>query len=163
MIKLIREKVDRLAADPLRLRHHNATRQVPSPRRLRPPTGFGTDDQARDVLARIIYGFPYLGAVRPRADHRVVGGRGRGGRGTGDAGGYVDLGMQRFIEIWSGLPVLYLLIILATFVQPDFWWLLGLMLLFSWTTLVDVVRAEFLRTRNFDYVRAARAWRRRRE
>ncbi len=65
--------------------------------------------------------------------------------------------MQRFIEIWSGLPVLYLLIILATFVQPDFWWLLGLMLLFSWTSLVDVVRAEFLRARNFDYVRAAPA------
>src|SRR4029077_7212027 len=72
-------------------------------------------------------------------------------------GGLVDLGMQRFIEIWSGLPVLSLLIILATFVQPDFWWLLGLMLLFSWTSLVDVVRAEFLRARIFDYVRAARA------
>ena len=59
--------------------------------------------------------------------------------------------------MWSGLPVLYLLIILASLVQPNFWWLLGLMLLFSWTSLVDVVRAEFLRARNFDYVRAARA------
>ena len=64
---------------------------------------------------------------------------------------------QRFIEIWSGLPTLYLLIILASVVQPNFWWLLGLMLLFSWMGLVDVVRAEFLRARNFDYVRAARA------
>src|SRR5437899_2836601 len=72
-------------------------------------------------------------------------------------GGLVDLGFQRFIEIWDGLPVLYLLIILATFVEPNFWWLLGLMLLFSWTSLVSVVRAEFLRARNFDYVRAARA------
>jgi microcin C transport system permease protein len=72
-------------------------------------------------------------------------------------GGLVDLGFQRFIEIWSGLPVLYLLIIMASFVEPNFWWLLGLMLLFSWMHLVDVVRAEFLRARNFDYVRAARA------
>ena len=62
------------------------------------------------------------------------------------------------MEIWSGLPVLYLLIILASVVEPDFWWLLGLMLLFSWMGLVGVVRAEFLRARNFDFVRAARRW-----
>jgi len=72
-------------------------------------------------------------------------------------GGWVDLFFQRFIEVWSGLPVLYLLIILASLVEPNFWWLLGLMLLFSWMSLVSVVRAEFLRARNFDYVRAARA------
>ena len=72
-------------------------------------------------------------------------------------GGWIDLLLQRFIEIWSGLPVLYLLIILASIVQPSFWWLLGLMLLFSWMSLVGVVRAEFLRARNLDYVRAARA------
>ena len=72
-------------------------------------------------------------------------------------GGWIDLYFQRFIEIWSGIPVLYLLIILASFVEPNFWWLLGLMLLFSWMGLVGVVRAEFLRARNFDYVRAARA------
>jgi microcin C transport system permease protein len=72
-------------------------------------------------------------------------------------GGWTDLLFQRFIEIWSGLPELYLLIILAAFVQPNFWWLLGLLLLFSWMGLVGVVRAEFLRARNFDYVRAARA------
>jgi len=72
-------------------------------------------------------------------------------------GGWIDLLFQRFIEIWNGLPVLYLLIILASVVQPNFWWLLGLMLLFSWMALVGVVRAEFLRARNFDYVRAARA------
>ncbi|MGE0719671.1 MAG: ABC transporter permease subunit, partial [Alphaproteobacteria bacterium] len=72
-------------------------------------------------------------------------------------GGLVDLFFQRFIEVWSGLPVLYLLIILASIVEPNFWWLLILMLLFSWMSLVGVVRAEFLRARNFDYVRAARA------
>jgi microcin C transport system permease protein len=72
-------------------------------------------------------------------------------------GGWTDLLFQRFIEIWGGLPVLYLLIILSSLVAPNFWWLLGLMLLFSWTALVGVVRAEFLRARNFDYVRAARA------
>ena len=72
-------------------------------------------------------------------------------------GGWVDLTLQRFMEVWSGLPVLYLLIIMASFIEPNFWWLLGLMLLFSWMGLVDVVRAEFLRARNFDYVRAARA------
>jgi microcin C transport system permease protein len=72
-------------------------------------------------------------------------------------GGWVDLSVQRFLEIWGGMPVLYLLIILSAFIQPSFWWLLGLLLLFSWMALVDVVRAEFLRARNFDYVRAARA------
>jgi microcin C transport system permease protein len=72
-------------------------------------------------------------------------------------GGWIDLLGQRFIEVWSGLPVLFLLIIMASIVQPSFWWLLGLMLLFSWTSLVGVVRAEFLRGRNLDYVRAARA------
>ena len=72
-------------------------------------------------------------------------------------GGKVDLFGQRFIEVWSGLPMLYLLIILSAIVQPNFWWLLGIMLLFSWMGLVDVVRAEFLRARNFEYVKAARA------
>ncbi|WP_286803079.1 ABC transporter permease subunit, partial [Marinobacter sp. UBA2498] len=72
-------------------------------------------------------------------------------------GGKIDLLGQRFIEVWSGLPVLYLLIILSSIVQPNFWWLLGIMLLFSWMGLVDVVRAEFLRARNFEYVKAARA------
>ena len=72
-------------------------------------------------------------------------------------GGRIDIRGQRFIEIWSGLPVLFLLIILSSFVEPNFWWLLLIMLLFSWMGLVGVVRAEFLRGRNLDYVRAARA------
>jgi microcin C transport system permease protein len=72
-------------------------------------------------------------------------------------GGWVDLVGQRFIEIWSGMPTLYLLIILTSIIEPNFWWLLGLLLLFSWMGFVGVVRAEFLRARNFDYVKAARA------
>ena len=117
----------------------------------------GTDDQGRDVLARLIYGFriSVLFGLVLTALSSVVGIA--AGAVQGYFGGLIDLGFQRFIEIWSGLPVLYLLIIMASFIEPNFWWLLGLMLLFSWMQLVDVVRAEFLRARNFDYVRAARA------
>src|SRR6266851_355804 len=128
-----------------------------------PETTFGgdfpseTDYQGRDVLARLIYGFriSVLFGLVLTLFSSVVGVA--AGAVQGYFGGTVDLGLQRFIEIWDGLPVLYLLIILATFVEPNFWWLLGLMLLFSWTGLVGVVRAEFLRARNFDYIRAARA------
>ena len=117
----------------------------------------GTDDQGRDVLARLIYGFriSVLFGLTLTGLSSVVGVA--AGAVQGYFGGLIDLGFQRFIEIWSGLPILYLLIIMASFIQPNFWWLLGLMLLFSWMHLVDVVRAEFLRARNFDYVRAARA------
>jgi len=117
----------------------------------------GTDDQGRDVLARLIYGFriSVLFGLTLTLFSSVIGVA--AGAVQGYFGGLVDLGFQRFIEIWDGLPVLYLLIILASFVEPNFWWLLGLMLLFSWTALIGVVRAEFLRARNFDYVRAARA------
>jgi microcin C transport system permease protein len=72
-------------------------------------------------------------------------------------GGWIDLLGQRALEVWGGVPVLYILIILASVIIPSFWTLLGLMVLFSWTSLVGLVRAEFLRTRNYDYVRAARA------
>ena len=117
----------------------------------------GTDDQARDVLARVIYGFRisvlfgliltglsavigvWLGAIQ------------------GFFGGWIDLTFQRFIEIWSAVPVLYVLIIIASILPPGFWVLLGIMLLFSWVAFVSVVRAEFLRARNFEYVNAARA------
>src|SRR5215510_13416935 len=117
----------------------------------------GTDDQGRDVLARLIYGFriSVLFGLALTLLSSIVGVA--AGAVQGYFGGAIDLGFQRFIEIWSGLPVLYLLIIMASFIEPTFWWLLGLMLLFSWMGLVDVVRAEFLRARNFDYVRAARA------
>lgn len=130
---------------------------VPAPS---PPTAenlLGTDDQGRDVLARVIYGFriSILFAVVLTLASSVIGVI--AGAVQGFYGGKVDLFFQRFIEIWSGLPVLFLLIILASIVEPNFWWLLGIMLLFSWMNLVDVVRAEFLRGRNLEYVRAARA------
>ena len=117
----------------------------------------GTDDQGRDVLARLIYGFriSVLFGLILTLLSSVIGVA--AGAVQGYFGGLTDLLFQRFIEIWSGLPVLYLLIILSSIVLPNFWWLLGLMLLFSWMGLVDLVRAEFLRARNFDYVRAARA------
>jgi len=117
----------------------------------------GTDDQARDVLARLIYGFriSVLFGLALTLTSSLIGVA--VGAVQGYFGGRTDLFGQRFIEIWGGLPVLYLLIIMSGFVEPSFWWLLGIMLLFSWTQLVGVVRAEFLRVRNFDYVKAARA------
>ncbi|QGM22514.1 ABC transporter permease subunit [Spiribacter sp. 2438] len=117
----------------------------------------GTDDQGRDVLARLIYGFriSVLFGLALTIGSSLIGVA--VGAVQGYFGGRTDLFGQRFIEIWAGLPVLYLLIIMAGFVQPSFWWLLGIMLLFSWTQLVGVVRAEFLRVRNFDYVKAAKA------
>jgi microcin C transport system permease protein len=127
---------------------------------LQPPSRqhwLGTDDSGRDVMARLIYGFRIsvlFGLVLTLAS-TVIGIA--AGAVQGYFGGVVDLLMQRFLEIWSSMPTLYLLIILASFIQPGFWVLLGIMLLFSWMALVGLVRAEFLRGRNFDYVRAARA------
>ena len=117
----------------------------------------GTDDQGRDVVARLLYGFriSVLFGLVLTILSSIVGVA--AGAVQGYFGGITDLMFQRFMEIWGALPILYLLIILASIVQPNFWWLLGLMLLFSWMGLVDLVRAEFLRARNFDYVRAARA------
>ncbi len=117
----------------------------------------GTDDQARDVVARLIYGFriSILFGFSLTLISAVIGIA--AGAMQGYFGGWLDLLFQRFIEIWSGLPTLYLLIILASVVEPNFWWLLGLMLLFSWMGFVGVVRAEFLRARKFEYVRAARS------
>ena len=130
---------------------------VPAPSPPSWQNWLGTDDQARDVIARLIYGYrlSVLFGLILTILSSIVGVA--AGAVQGYFGGWIDLGLQRFIEIWSGLPTLYLLIILASIVTPSFWWLLGLMLLFSWMTLVGVVRAEFLRARNFDYVRAARA------
>jgi len=130
---------------------------VPAPAPPSRANWLGTDDQGRDLLARLIYGFriSVLFGLTLTLLSSIVGVA--AGAVQGYFGGWIDLLFQRFIEIWSGLPVLYLLIILSSVVEPNFWWLLGLMLLFSWMSLVSVVRAEFLRARNFDYVRAARA------
>jgi microcin C transport system permease protein len=128
------------------------TLQPPSPAHL-----LGTDDQARDVMARLIYGFriSVLFGLVLTILSSIIGIA--AGALQGYFGGWVDLLFQRFLEIWSSMPTLYILIILASFIQPGFWVLLGIMLLFSWMALVGMVRAEFLRGRNFDYVRAARA------
>ena len=130
---------------------------VPAPAPPSAQNWLGTDDQGRDVLARLIYGFrvSILFGLTLTLFSSLIGLA--AGAVQGYFGGLTDLLFQRFIEIWSGLPTLYLLIILASMVQPNFWWLLLLLLLFSWMSLVGVVRAEFLRGRNFDYVRAARA------
>ncbi len=129
----------------------------PAPAPPSPENWLGTDDQGRDVVARIVYGFriSVLFGLALTLFSSIVGVA--AGAVQGYFGGWTDLLFQRFIEIWAGLPVLFLLIILSSVVEPNFWWLLGIMLLFSWMTLVGVVRAEFLRARNFDYVRAARA------
>lgn len=117
----------------------------------------GTDDQARDVLARVIYGFriSVLFGVFLTLASAVIGVS--AGAVQGYFGGWTDLIFQRFIEIWSSIPVLYLILIIAAVLPPGFFILLGIMLLFSWVAFVGVVRAEFLRARNFEYVNAARS------
>ncbi|WP_440997334.1 ABC transporter permease [Arhodomonas sp. SL1] len=131
--------------------------EVPAPAPPSAENWLGTDDQGRDVVARLIYGFriSVLFGLLLTLTSSVIGVA--AGAVQGYFGGLTDLLGQRAIEIWSGLPALYVIIILSSFVQPGFWWLLLILLLFSWTQLVGVVRAEFLRVRNFDYVKAARA------
>ena len=131
--------------------------KVPSPSPPSFDNFLGTDDQGRDVLARLIYGFRisvFFGLILTILSSIIgifIGGV------QGFYGGKIDLFGQRFIEVWSGLPVLYLLIIISSFIEPSFWILLFIMLLFSWMSLEGVVRAEFLRARNFEYVKAAKA------
>jgi microcin C transport system permease protein len=131
------------------------TAPAPSPPSWRNP--LGTDDQARDVLARVIYGFrlSVLFGFTLTAVTSIIGVI--AGAVQGYYGGLTDLLFQRFIEIWNGMPELYLLIILSSIIAPGFWILLVFLLLFRWMSLTGVVRAEFLRGRNLEYVRAAKA------
>lgn len=117
----------------------------------------GTDDQARDVLARVIYGFriSVLFGLALTLVSAVVGVW--AGAAQGYYGGKVDLFAQRFVEIWTSMPELFILIIIASVLPPGFWVLLFIMAIFRWTGFVGIVRAEFLRARNFEYVNAARA------
>ncbi len=143
----------------VRFDHRTVSWDLPEPAPS-PPDGthwLGTDDQARDVVARMIYGFriSVLFGFTLTIISAIIGVA--AGAAQGYFGGWLDLIFQRFIEVWAGLPILYILIILASIVEPNFWWLLGVLLLFSWMGFVGVVRAEFLRARNFEYVRAARA------
>ncbi|WP_408610457.1 ABC transporter permease [Helicobacter anatolicus] len=116
----------------------------------------GVDDQARDVLARLLYAYRislWFGILL--SFFSVVIGVSVGAL-QGFYGGKIDLLGQRFVEIWSGVPLLFLIIILSSFVAPSFWWILAIVLLFSWMSLVGVVRAEFLRNRNMEYIKIAR-------
>lgn len=144
---------------PIRYSYDTINYDLPEPAPSRPTTEnwLGTDDQGRDVVARLLYGFRLsvvFGLLLTFASS-IIGIL--AGAVQGFFGGWIDLVGQRLVEIWGGLPQLFMLIILASIIEPSFWLLLGLMLLFSWTALIAVVRAEFLRTRNFEYVRAARA------
>lgn len=117
----------------------------------------GTDANGGDVLARILYGtrISILFGLLLTFFSSVLGVM--AGAVQGYYGGKIDLWGQRFIEVWSGMPTLFLIILLSSVVQANFWWLLAITVLFGWMTLVGVVRAEFLRTRNYDYIRAAQA------
>jgi len=140
-------------------RYDTVIKDLPTPAPAPPSLRnlLGTDDQARDVLARVIYGFriSVLFGFTLTLVSSVVGIA--AGAVQGFYGGLTDLLFQRFIEVWSGMPQLYMLIILGSIVTPGFWVLLLFLLLFSWMALTGVVRAEFLRGRNLDYVRAAQA------
>jgi len=158
-VKNLIEKNGWMIFPPIEFSYDTISYEINSPAPSKPNQQniLGTDDQGRDVLARVIYGIRislifglilslfsaiigvFLGAIQ------------------GYFGGLIDLIFQRFIEIWSSMPVLFLLIILSSIIEPGFFILLALMLLFSWMSMVSYVRAEFLRLRNFDFVRAARA------
>jgi microcin C transport system permease protein len=130
------------------------------PRAPSPPDSanwLGTDDQARDVLARVIYGFrlSVFFAMIVTAFSAVVGVL--AGAVQGFFGGWVDLVFQRVVEIWSNIPSLYIIMIVSSVIAPNFWIMVAIVGMFSWTSLVGVVRAEFLRARNFEYVMSARA------
>lgn len=135
----------------------NFATNVPFPSPPSMQNWLGTDANGGDVLARLLYGtrisllFGILLTLFSSVIGIVV------GAVQGYFGGLIDLIGQRLIEVWSGMPSLFLLILLSSVIQPNFWWLLLVTVVFGWMSLVSVVRAEFLRTRNYDYIRAARA------
>jgi microcin C transport system permease protein len=135
----------------------NLSVKSPAPSKPTSQNILGTDDNGRDVLARVIYGirisliFGLILTIFSAALGIFIGAI------QGYFGGLTDLTLQRFMEIWSSMPVLFLLIILSSIFEPNFFTLLAMMLLFSWMSLVSIVRAEFLRLRNFDFVRASKA------
>jgi microcin C transport system permease protein len=182
LVKLIADKGGYMVWPPIRYSYDTINRNLPTPAPSAPTwmltdaqcreaaekvggstcrdlewNWLGTDNQGRDVAARLIYGFriSVLFGLTLTLLSSVIGVA--AGAVQGYFGGWTDLLLQRGIEIWTNIPTLYLLIIIASVIEPSFWILLGILLLFSWTALVGVVRAEFLRARNFEYVRAARA------
>ena len=144
---------------PIPFNYSTINYDLPSPAPS-PPSGvnwLGADDQGRDVLARLIYGFriSVLFGLTLTIISSIIGIAAGGIQGY--FGGWIDLGFQRFIEVWTAIPALYLLLILSSVLVPGFFVLLGILMLFSWVSLVGLVRAEFLRGRNFEYIMAARA------
>ena len=135
----------------------NLNLTVPVPSKPTAENWLGTDDQGRDVLARILYGlrvsllFGFALTLASAVLGIIVGGI------QGYYGGWIDLIGQRILEVWGGLPMLFMVMILVSMFTPNVYWLFLIMLLFGWTTLVGLVRAEFLRARHLDYVRAARS------
>ena len=156
--ELIAEKGWMIRA-PVPFSHDTIDRELQQPAPSPPDARhwLGTDDQARDVLSRLFYGFriSVLFGLVLTAASSVIGVA--AGAVQGYYGGWLDLLFQRFVEIWAGMPQLYILIIMSSVLVPGFWVLLCILLVFSWLALVGVVRAEFLRARNLDFVRAARA------
>ena len=138
--------------------HQTVINNLPEPAPSAPTSQnwFGTDEQGRDLFARILYGFrlSVLFGFSLTIASAIIGVA--AGAVQGYYGGWLDLVFQRFMEVWGSMPQLFILIILSSIVQPSFWMLLVFMLLFSWMGFVGVVRAEFLRCRNFDYVKAAK-------
>ena len=157
--KLVMENGGWFIMPPIPFNYKNADRYIekaaPAPPSVR--HWLGTDDSGKDTLARLIYGFrlSVLFGITLTILSSVIGVT--VGAIQGYFGGPIDLFGQRVVEIWTGLPILLILIILASVVTPNVFWLLGILTLFSWMPLVGVVRAEVLRTRNFEYVRAARS------
>ncbi len=157
ILDIIKESGGTVLWPPIRYSYDTINFDLPTPAPS-PPSAenwLGTDDQGRDVVARVIYGFriAVLFGLVLTIFSSIIGVV--AGAVQGYFGGWVDLLAQRFIEVWSSVPQLYLLIIMASLVTPSFWWLLLIMLLFGWMSLVAVVRAECLKTRNMDYVKAA--------
>ncbi|MDR2601570.1 MAG: ABC transporter permease [Spirochaetaceae bacterium] len=148
-----------LLMPPIPFSHSTINYTLPQPAPSPPTTEniFGTDDRGRDVAARLLYGFriSVLFGITLTIFSSLVGIF--FGAMQGYYGGTFDLIFQRFMEVWSGMPSLFMLIILSSVVEPNFWWLLGITLLFGWMGLVGIVRAEFLRARNFEYVLSAQA------
>jgi microcin C transport system permease protein len=157
--KFIHAKGGWMVWPPIPYSYHTVKRDSPQgcPSAPSADNWLGTDDQCRDVTARVIYGFriSVLFGLTLTIFSALIGVT--AGAVQGFFGGWTDLLLQRFIEVLGSLPELYILLILSAILTPSFWLLLGILLLFSWTRFVGPVRAEFLRGRNFEYVRAARA------
>jgi len=159
LVKLIEDRGGWMIWPPVRYANNTVDLYMAEPAPTPPSKEhiFGTDDIGRDVFARVVYGFrlSILFGLALTICSTIIGVT--AGAIQGYFGGWIDLIFQRLIEMWANLPILFLLIILASMVEPNPFWLFGLLLLFSWMALVSVVRAEFLRARNLEYVRAARA------